>query len=276
MVIALGAAAVVFGVYLFLIAPGRKRKAAWPSGMFDVPYAHRGLHGEGVPENSLPAFAAAAAMGYGIEMDVHLTGDGCLVIHHDSSLKTSCGADVIIEKTPLAQLRQYRLFGTEETIPTLEEALERIGGHTPLIVEMKTAGKRNGELARKTLEVLRGAGGLWCVESFDPRLMAFVRRHAPDVIRGQLAFDPWKGNWPQRGAKYFCGAHMLSNFLSRPDFIAYDYETDRNFTFRLIRTLFRPVTAAWTVRSKEAWLEQRNRYDLLIFEGFRPNRQRDQ
>jgi hypothetical protein len=47
-----------------------------PSWLVDVPLAHRGLHGDGVPENSLPAFAAAAAAGYGGELDVARRGAG--------------------------------------------------------------------------------------------------------------------------------------------------------------------------------------------------------
>ena len=50
-------------------------------------YAHRGLHSEGVPENSLEAFRLAKENGYGFELDVHLLADGNLAVIHDSSLK---------------------------------------------------------------------------------------------------------------------------------------------------------------------------------------------
>ena len=49
-------------------------------------YAHRGLHGNGLPENSMAAFKAALDGGYGIELDIHLTKDGDLAVIHDSSL----------------------------------------------------------------------------------------------------------------------------------------------------------------------------------------------
>lgn len=56
-------------------------------------YAHRGLHTEDgtVPENSLPAFRAAAEAGYAVEMDVHLTADDQLVVFHDDTLERMCG-----------------------------------------------------------------------------------------------------------------------------------------------------------------------------------------
>ena len=56
-------------------------------------YAHRGLHSEGIPENSMAAFRASLAKGYGIELDVHLMADGNLAIIHDSVLKRTAGVE---------------------------------------------------------------------------------------------------------------------------------------------------------------------------------------
>ena len=58
-------------------------------------YAHRGLHkiDKSIPENSLPAFEAAARIGYGVELDVHLTRDDELVVFHDDDLKRVCGVE---------------------------------------------------------------------------------------------------------------------------------------------------------------------------------------
>ena len=58
--------------------------------------------------------------------------------------------------------------------------------------------------------------------------------------------------------------------LSRPDFIAYNCKTDANISFRVVRSVFRPLLAAWTVRSQEESDEARSRYDWQIFEGFLP------
>ena len=65
--------AVLFLIWLFLIAPRARKEAMKP---FLCPYAHRGLWGKGVPENSLAAFRAAAEAGFGIELDVQLSKDG--------------------------------------------------------------------------------------------------------------------------------------------------------------------------------------------------------
>ena len=82
-------------------------------------YAHRGLHGNGIPENSMAAFRAALDGGYGIELDVHLMKDGKLAVIHDASLKRTAGADVKIEDLTEADLANYPLEGTEQTIPPL-------------------------------------------------------------------------------------------------------------------------------------------------------------
>ena len=264
----IGIAAV--GLYLFLIAPGlkaRKRGEAIPR----IPYAHRGLHGGGVPENSLAAFRLAAEKGYGIELDVHLTWDGQLAVIHDATLKRMCGAEGRIADLTAREIRAYHLAGTEETVPLLEEVLEAIGErHPPLIVELKSEGKSWRMLPQRVLEAMRSYEGFWCAESFDPRMMRELKKRAPQIVRGQLAYDPCKIGEKHKEIYYSLGAHLLMDFLSRPDFIAYCHETDRNLSFRAVRRLFNPVLTAWTVQAPEDFKKLRLSYDVQIFEGFEP------
>lgn len=255
---------------VFLSAPGISRRAKWPAGFFRHDFAHRGLHGGSVPENSLSAFRRAAGKGYGIELDVQLTRDGEPVVHHDPSLLRTCGADVLIRDILLSQLKQYRLGDSGETVPTFQETLNCVAGRAPLIVELKPMGRRNGELAQKALDCLSAYSGSWVVESFDPRLMRWFRLHAPQAIRGQLAYDPRLGGLPNHGIISWLGARLLMNFLSRPDFLAYQHESEKNLSFRLVRALFKPVTVAWTVKTEETCQRLRGSYDLQIFEGFEP------
>ena len=81
-------------------------------------YAHRGLHDETKPENSMAAFRAALEHGYGIELDIHLMKDGNLAVIHDCSLERVAGADVKITDLTAEDLPNYRLCGTDETIPS--------------------------------------------------------------------------------------------------------------------------------------------------------------
>ena len=265
-----GIAAAVLCLYLFLIAPGRharKRGAAIPR----VPYAHRGLYGGQTPENSLSAFRKAAEKGYGFELDVHLTKDGHLAVIHDADLKRMCGAEGNVAHMTEKELRDLRLSGTEEPIPFLEEALEAVSTYRPpLIVELKSDGDSWRTLPELALKALQGYPGFWCVESFDPRMLREIRKLSPETVRGQLAYDARLAGETHREIYYSLGAHLLMDFLSRPDFIAYRHDTDRNLSFRLVKRLFHPVLTAWTVQTPEDFKKLRSSYDIQIFEGFEP------
>lgn len=259
--------AILAGLYLFLIAPGRDRPDA--SALMGWLYAHRGLHGGDVPENSLAAFSRAVEAGYGIELDVQLTRDGSLVVHHDASLKRVCGADLRICDITCEELCRHPLPDGSR-VPLFSEVLSLVDGRVPLIVEVKHHGgaARNAAAA---LEHLRAYGGPYCVESFHPLAMRYFRLHAPGVVRGQLAMGGAYRPGEAGAAAHFMLKHLLVNSLSRPHFIAYSYPEDRTPAMWLMRRCFRPLLAAWTLRSQEALDGALARgYHLPIFEGFAP------
>lgn len=260
-------AAVLF--CLFLIAPGKRCRKAAPALTACRFFAHRGLHGEGVPENSPEAFRLAAEAGYGIEMDARLTRDGGIVIHHDDSALRLCGEERLIADLTLEEARHLRLSGTEQRLPTLAEVCDLVAGRVPLLIEMKT-GPYGSRLAEALYRQMRDYQGPWYVESFDPRLLLWFRRHAPHILRGQLARDAARSGIKGKRFERFL-SHLLLNFLSRPDFIAYGFEGIGNPACRLIRRLFHPVLAVWTIKTKEDSRRLLTRCELQIFEGFRPD-----
>lgn len=257
-------------LYVLLALPRLPRRALGKLAGHD--YAHRGLWNSERPENSLPAFCAAVEAGFGIELDVHLTTDNVLVVFHDDTLDRMCGVSGRPENCSLAQLRQLRLNGTDETIPTFDEVLDVVGGRVPLIVEIK-ADKRLNELCAHTWQRLQAYDGPFCVESFHPLAVRWFRKHAPQVIRGQLAYG--LGFRRREGKKITVLdvflASLMGNVFGRPDFIAYDEGSDQNLPMGLMRRL-RPTLVAWTVRSPERMAQLRASYDLQIFEGFLPKR----
>ena len=103
-----------------------------------VKWAHRGLHDKkrGIPENSFPAFRAAIEAGDGIELDVHLTKDGQLVVFHDDTFERIC-EDGGVEDTSYEEMQKYRLAETKERIPLLSEVLQLVDGKVPLLIEVK-------------------------------------------------------------------------------------------------------------------------------------------
>lgn len=251
---------------VWLIAPGRptKEQRAQFTGWN---YAHRGLHSEDktIPENSLRAFRLAAENGYGIELDVHLSKDGQVFVFHDDTLNRVCGVEGRVEDLSYEELSRLSLHGTEETIPLFSDVLNAIDGCGPLIVEIK-AGKRNNELCEKTYELLRGYKGVYCIESFHPAVVRWFKKHAPEVVRGQLATRPSRYGKALNRFLAFTMGNGLSNFATRPHFIAYEV-VDRPFTVRLAK-LMGAMNIGWTSHTRD---NEKSR-DGVIFEFYRPEK----
>jgi len=266
-------ALILFAVYCFLAAPNLLHRKMSFRHLTAFDYAHRGLYdNKRLPENSLPAFAEAVKGRYGIELDVRLTRDGALVVHHDETLERSCGDPRRVCDVPLAELQQLPLFGTEHYIPTFEEVLQLVDCQVPLIVEIKTD-FTHSELPERVHQVLRRYPGIYCVESFDPMAVRWYKKHASSMVRGQLAFmDTLKGRPFMEKVKRVLLGYLLIDFLGRPDFIAYGYKSDANISYRFVADVFRPLLAAWTVQDEETFRGLQQEYDIQIFERFKAER----
>jgi glycerophosphoryl diester phosphodiesterase len=263
------ALAAVFALYAFLLAPGRYPKAA-PAALWQARYAHRGLHDrENIrPENSLAAFADAVEAGYGIELDIRLTADDQAVVFHDDNLKRVCGVDRDAADCTYEELQGYRLSGTEQRIPLFTEVLSRVDGRAPLIIELKST-KRNQALCEKAAAILDVYNGPYCVESFHPGIVAWFKKHRPQVVRGQLTAGYRQyGTLP--GWQKLLLSSMLANVSARPHFVAFRHEDARGRLGLRICRLLGGKLVGWTVRDTDdiAWCERF--FDVIIFEYFRP------
>ncbi len=226
--------------------------------------AHRGLHNDEFPENSLGAFQNAVDNGYPVELDVHIIADGTLVVFHDNSLSRVTGKDGYIKNLTKNDLTNYSLMGSKYTIPTFDEVLNLIGGKVPILIEVKNTNKV-GELETKLLETLRAYNGEYAIESFNPYVLEWFKNNAPDIWRGQLA-GYFKGE-KLAFIKKFALKRMLLNKMAKPDFIAYEASHLPNRFVRKYKTL--PLIA-WTVRSQEEYLRVVKYSDNVIFENFEP------
>lgn len=253
-------------IFLCLIAPA-KCTPEQASPFYGRYIAHRGLHSgnSAVPENSLPAFRAAIDQGYGIEFDLRITLDGRVVVFHDDDLLRMCGTPGRLEDLTLSQLRQLRLLGSRETVPLFSELLELTSGRCPLIVELKSS-RRNKALCQAALKLLRDYHGPWCVESFDPRIVAWFRKNAPDVMRGQLASPPAFLAGKVGRVRAFCLGNLLTNFVTRPQFIAYRLGK-QPVSVRLCQRMG-ALRVGWTSMAHSAETERNN--DVIIFQSYRP------
>lgn len=238
------------------------RKVAW-IGAQD--YAHRGLHGAGVPENSRAAFAKAIAAGNGIELDVQRSSDGQPVVFHDDTLDRLTGESGPTERRSAAQLGTITLkvaggADTTETIPSLRQVLAQVGGKVPVLIEIKSDRKvRIAALCLAVRRVLEGYTGPHAVMSFDPRVSRWYWRHSPHTVRGLIVSEGEDRALPGKIRR------RLSLWHARPDFLAYDVRDLPSRFAAAQRRRGLPV-ATWTVRESEHDERAEAYADAAIFE----------
>lgn len=252
----------------FMLRPGHF-DGAQREMILGVNHAHRGLHTEDrrIPENSLPAFRAAVEAGYGIELDIQLSKDGEVVVFHDDTLDRVCGVHGRVDAFTLAELREMRLCDTAETIPLLTEVFDVIGGKVPLIIELKM-GPRNNELCEKGLALMRGYNGPFCIESFDPRIVRWFKKHAPDILRGQLTDNPRNFKGHANPVSSFMLGHLFTNFLARPQFIAHG-PGKKTLTAQFAESMG-ALRFCWTVHPDDDIAAKQEENDAVIFEFYHP------
>ncbi len=161
-------------------------------------FGHRGAPAQ-APENSLTAFALAAQQGAdGIELDVHLTADGHVVVLHDDTVNATTDGRGAIAAMTLEQARRLHLRPrggppsslTGETIPLLAEVLARFAnGALTINVEIKSS--KTPDLVEATATVVREsrAENQVLISSFDRFVLAYLQQRHP-ALRRALLFPP--------------------------------------------------------------------------------------
>ncbi|MEM6990361.1 MAG: glycerophosphodiester phosphodiesterase family protein [Myxococcota bacterium] len=243
----------------------RTFRPARPGWIVDTPIAHRGLHDATKPENTRAAFDAAVAAGYAIELDVHASRDGVVVVFHDATLDRLTEHTGRVRDYEWSTLRTMRIAGTDETIPSLREIMTRVAGRVPVVVEIKNEGDP-GRLERQVAADLTGTRK-FCVQSFNPMSLAWFRRNAPEVPRGLLSTDFVEESLPRY--KKLLLRNLLLAPLVAPSYVGYDLRCLPFWAPTLSRHLGLPLLA-WTVRSEADLLRARCLADNVIFEGVRP------
>jgi len=232
------------------------------------PIAHRGLWSATAPENSLAAFEAAAAAGYGIELDVQLTADGVPVVFHDDRLERMTAAHGRVCERTAAQLAETRLLDTKETVPTLSEALECIGRRSLVLVELKVLGGEEGPLERCTSEVLGRYDGPAAVISFNPKAVGWYADARPDLMRGlnSTAYHDASA-WALAPDQRRSLLELEHVHMARPHFLSLGLDMLPSPSAAAFRAQGMPVVC-WTVRSARQWARASSWCDNMMFEGF--------
>ena len=256
-------------LYLFLIMPrvwSRPNTTPFEGWL----YAHRGLHDNAsdAPENSMKAFQKAVDAGYGIELDVQLTLDRIPVVFHDGTLDRICGVEGKVSDFTYAQLQRFRLCDSEERIPKFIDVLGMVDGRVPLIVEYKGE-TTDVSVCHVTDPLLREYQGVYCIESFNPLIVAWYRKNHREVLRGQLA-EKLYSQGTKKSALNFVLEHLLLNFYARPDFIAYNHRHYDNLSRTLATGLYKNISVAYTIKNQEEYEAAKAHFDWFIFDSFIP------
>ncbi|MCL2599161.1 MAG: glycerophosphodiester phosphodiesterase [Firmicutes bacterium] len=227
--------------------------------------AHRGLHDEHAPENTLAAFEKAIQKGYAIELDARQISDDTIVVYHDKSLCRLTGCDGYtagLEKTALDDLK---ICNTNHTIPTLQQVLDFVDGRTPLLIEIKND-TMDGKFEKDLLALLGNYKGDFAVQSFNPYSLEFCKKLAPQILRGQLAtkFDRTDKHTKQERKK-LNKLKMLK--ISEPHFLAYDVRFLPNKFVTKARKKG-TLLLGWTIGSTQDYERAKDLVDNIIFEGY--------
>lgn len=233
------------------------------------PIAHRGLHSNNsaVPENSLIAFEKAIAADYCIELDVHVLATNEVVVFHDDTLERMCGVNKNIQELTYKEIADLRLLDSSYKIPLLTEVLEMVDGKVPILIELKNKNKV-GNFEKTVLDVLKTYTGNFAIQSFNPLSIGWFAKNAPHITRGQLSSD-FKAEKMSSITKFLLKG-MFLNFISKPDFIAFDVAAMPNKKVDKLRKKGHPILC-WTITSMEDYQKSIELCDNIIFEGFLPN-----
>ena len=149
-----------------------------PGWLTARPIAHRGLHDKnaGIVENTPAAAEAAIAAGYAIECDVQLTRDGEAAVFHDDQLGRLLRAHGAVRDRTAAELAAMAFRDGDDRVPILGAFLALIAGRVPLICEIKSHFDGDMRLADRALAVAESYAGPLAFKSFDPAVIAHLRR----------------------------------------------------------------------------------------------------
>ena len=266
LILAVAAVLAVQLLWLFLIAPRARSNAIKP---FLRPYAHRGLWNEAVPENSLEAFALAVGQGFAIELDVQLSSDGEVMVFHDYTLTRMCGKDQKLQALTASELAACRLHDTKETVPTLKEVLALVRGKVPLLIELKGE-SGDTALCPAVAALLDEYEGEWCVESFNPLLLRWFKKHRKHAVRGLLSTDLIKEKKSGSRVLNFALSALWLTFLCRPAFHAFDQHYPQRVALRCGIKCFGAASFVYTVKTQADYDRHLAAGNYPIFDGFVP------
>jgi glycerophosphoryl diester phosphodiesterase len=242
---------------------------------FIRPIAHRGLHDSrrGRLENTAPAFEAAIAKGYGIECDLQAAEDGTPMVFHDETLERLVGLPARIASWSAASLGRLRYKGLDERILKFAELLELVGGHAPILVEVKRNRRPPPEAFLGKIARLAGTyRGPVALMSFNRDIVSALVELAPKVPRGPVVgtHQLRPGWWmtPNREKKIAAVGRALERAPAGVGFYAVDVKMLHAAWEWRERAVPHLPLFSWTIRTLRERAAAAKWADAPIFEGY--------
>lgn len=232
--------------------------------------AHRGLHQEdqSITENSMTSFKEALKLGYSIEFDVNLLKDGQVVVFHDHDLKRLFNIDKSLDELNYEEIKDLT-FKNKDHIPLLKEVLDLVDGRVNLLIELKPHGNVV-KLCQNFMDIMKDYKGMYAVFSFHPKVVNYLRKHHPDVVRGQIS-EYFKDNEHMPKFMKFLMKRLCFNRFTKPDFISYGiYDMPNKY---LDKHKKKGITIiSYAARSQQELDFVKSHYDNVVFEYFNPKK----
>ena len=200
--------------------------------------AHRGIHNEAIPENSMKAFSLALKKNIPIEFDVHILKDKNIVVFHDDNLKRMANKDKFIKECTYEEIKDLKLKNTNEKIPLLKDVLKLVDGKVLLDIELKMD-VTDHSLEDGLIEILKDYNGEVILKSFDYRKVKYLKKHTNYKI-GLLIKR-------MSGFKDFIIRNINFNILIKPDFLA----CNKNMLDCKSVKTFKKDIYIWTIKNKD-------------------------
>ncbi len=247
-----------------------------PDPFLTVPLAHRALHdaAAGRPENSRAAIRAAIVAGYGIEIDLQLSRDGCAIVFHDETLDRLTAATGPVNQRAARELQTTALAGSDETIPTFRQVLRLVAGRVPLLVELKdqngALGPTDGILEHAVAVDLQDYRGPVALMSFNPDMVASLATLAPEWPRGIVTCAYGRADWPLVPEARRAALRDIVDY-DRAGACFVSHEADDLGAPPVARVRARGGDVlAWTIRSPAEEARARALAGNITFEGYLP------
>lgn len=200
--------------------------------------AHRGIHNEAIPENSMKAFSLALKKNIPIEFDVHILKDKNIVVFHDDNLKRMTNKDKFIKECTYEEIKDLKLKNTNEKISLLKDVLKLVDGKVLLDIELKMD-VTDHSLEDGLIEILKDYNGEVILKSFDYRKVKYLKKHTNYKI-GLLIKR-------MSGFKDFIIRNINFNIIIKPDFLA----CNKNMLDCKSVKTFKKDIYIWTIKNKD-------------------------